>query len=88
MSPQGDLLHDFELAQVLANINDYRQPESLLNPNLGARKSPKNSGDTRSLSPLKDASHQEEIDVEAIREAVHQFGDMLPVENRQEKLST
>ena len=32
MSPQGDLLHDFELAQVLANMNDYMQPESPPNP--------------------------------------------------------
>ena len=40
MCLQGDLLHDLKLAQILANMNDYMQPESPLNPNLGATQSP------------------------------------------------
>ena len=88
MSPQGDLLHDFKLAQVLANMNDYMQPESPLNLNLGATQSPEIVGDNKILSPLKDASHEVEIDGEAIWEVVHQFGDTLPVENSQVGLST
>ena len=78
MSPQGDFLHDFELSQVLTNMNDYMQPKSLLNINLGATQSPKNASDNRSLSPLKYVSHEAKTDVEDIQEAVHQFADTLP----------
>jgi len=81
MSPQGNLLHDFELAQVLANMNDYMQPKSLLNLNLGENQSPKNSGYTRILSPPKDVSREAETNAEAIREVENQPGDTLPVEN-------
>ena len=66
MSTQDDLLHDFELAQVVANMNVYMQHEGLLNLNSEETQSPKNSSDTRILSPSKDASHEAEIDVEAI----------------------
>ena len=64
------------------------QPESPINLNLGATQSLGNAGDTISLSPSKDANHEVETNVEAIREAVHQFGDTLPVENSQVSLST
>lgn len=80
-------MHDFELPQVLANMNVYMQPESPLNLNLGATQSPKNSSNTIILFPSKDASHEAEIDVEAIQEAENQSGDTLPVENSQVGLS-
>lgn len=34
-SPPGELLHDIELAQILANMNYFIQLESLFNFNLG-----------------------------------------------------
>jgi len=69
-------------------MNVYMQLESLLNLNLGITQSPKNSGDTRILSPLKDANREAETDAEAIQEEENQSGDMLPVENNQVGLST
>lgn len=88
MGPQGDFLHDFEPAQVLDNMSNYMHPESSLNLNLEATQSPENAGNTKFLSPLKDASHEAEANVEAIREAVHQPGDTVLVENIQAGLST
>jgi len=69
-------------------MNDYMQTESPLNLNIGATQYPKNNGDTRILSPLKEENHEAQTDVEAIPEAKHQFSDMLPVENSQVGLST
>jgi len=68
-------------------MNDYMQPESSLNINIGVIQSLENSGNTRTLSPLKYVSHEEETDAEATREAENQSGDTLQVENSQVGLS-
>jgi len=77
-SPQGDLLHDIELAQILANMNDFIQPESPLNLNLGATQSLENSGHDRIIS--ENVSCEVETRAKAIQEEVNQPGDMPPRE--------
>ena len=88
MSPQGDLLHDFEFSQVLANMSAYMQQENLLNVKEETIQSPENTGNTEHLSPLREASLEAEINEEASQETVHQSGDTLPVENSQICLAT
>ena len=60
------MLHDFEMAQVMASMNVYMKLEGLLNINLGETRSPGNSRYTIILSPSKDASLESETDSEAI----------------------
>ena len=57
------------MAQVLANMNVYMQPEEPLNPNIGEAQSPGNSGNTRIFPSPKDINQEEEVDTKAIQES-------------------
>jgi len=85
-SPPGDLLHDIELAQILANMDDFIQPKILLNLNIGATQSTENSGHDRIIS--ENISFKAETRAKTTQEEVNQLGDMPPGEPSQVGLNT
>lgn len=79
-------MHNIELAQILGNMDDFIQPESPLNFNIGATQSVENYGHDRIIS--ENLSCEAETRAEATQEEVNQLGDMPPGEPSQVGLNT
>ena len=87
MSPQNDLLQDFEtgMAQALANLNAYMQPGGSLDPNLMEAQSPGDSSHTKILPSPKATDQEEEANTEVIHESDNQSGDTVLLEHSHDK---
>lgn len=76
-SPPRDLLHDIELAQILANMNEFIQPKIPLKFNIGATQSEENFGHNKSIQ--ENVICEVETGAEVTQEEVAQPGD-IPLE--------
>lgn len=74
------------MAQILANMSEYIQPQSLLNLNIEAEQSHEHSAHTK--NSWEGINNEEEVGVEAAQEVVDQNRDIPPKEPSPEHVNT
>jgi len=85
-SPPHNPLKEDKLAQILANMGEYIQPQSLLNLNIEAEKSQEHSSHSKDTS--KEMHEEGEAKVEASQEVVEKTRVTSPEERSQDNTNT